>query len=411
MWPGHDASPLSRDFGKQVARAFKRVPGLLATAGIFGTAGGNLSGALNEARASVAGDATTTPIWSAAGNAVAITGTPTITDFPDAPQAGAVRRIYPAAGAILTNNANIAVQGGANYTFAAGDWAVIEALTVSTFRATIFKADGTAVVASGTTPPVRQTVLSGPVDSNGFAAFGGSTGSTTVTASGTLVATAANGTSNRIGTIVNPSWTGLSTNGTMFLYLDIAADGTCTTGSTTLAPIYRQGGADVTTNNQNTFNIQEMQMKVGNGSTASQVWRVEVGRVTVSGSVVTAVVWYQLMGRYTSAWTATLAGASTQVNYNHNLGGEPRQFFLEIECTTNDTTPGYVVGDRLFGSAVTSNLSNYAYMPISVTSTSLAASFCVGTYPWTVGYKNGATYTPLTPANWRYRIFSAPRGW
>ena len=49
------------------------------------------------------------------------------------------------------------------------------------------------------TVPVRQTVLSGGVDSNGFASFGGSTGTATVTASTILIATAANGASNRTG--------------------------------------------------------------------------------------------------------------------------------------------------------------------------------------------------------------------
>lgn len=116
-----------------------------ATLEALGVAGGNLSGAINEARATVAGNATTTPIWAAAGNAVAITGTPTITDFPDAPQAGAVRRIFPTAGTTITNNANIAVQGGTSYTFEAGDWALIEAVTTATFLTTIFKANGQSV--------------------------------------------------------------------------------------------------------------------------------------------------------------------------------------------------------------------------------------------------------------------------
>ncbi len=408
MWPGHDASPLSRDFGKQVARAFKRVPGLLATAGIFGTAGGNLSGALNEARASVAGDATTTPIWSAAGNAVAITGTPTITDFPDAPQAGAVRRIYPAAGAILTNNANIAVQGGANYTFAAGDWAVIEALTVSTFRATIFKADGTAVVASGTTPPVRQTVLSGPVDSNGFAAFGGSTGSTTVTASGTLIATAANGTSNRTGTIVNPSWTGLSTNGTVFLYLDIAADGTCTTGSTTLAPTYRWGGADVTTNNQFTFNIQEMVGKVGNGSVATQTYRVFVGEVTVAGAVVTAITWYALMGRATYRLGSALA-LSTAYNFNHNIGTNLLNVHAWYENL--NTEGGYAVGDRLAmpGTMDGDGSGGYGGGLFNWTAKTLGMAMGALTGP-IYANKSTGTRVNMTVANWTYGAFVS-RGW
>jgi hypothetical protein len=166
---------------------------------------------------------------------------------------------------------------------------------------------------------VRQTVLSGPVDSNGFSAFVGATGSTTVTATGTLKATAAaGGDANYTGSITNPSWTGLSTNGTMYLFLNITGAGVVTTGSTTLAPTYRWGGADVVTNLQNTFNIQEMAMKVGNGATATQVFRVFVGEVTVAGAVTTAIVWYQLMDRYDSNFFAVTT--NTLYSKNANIG-------------------------------------------------------------------------------------------
>jgi hypothetical protein len=190
-------------------------------------------------------------------------------------------------------------------------------------------------------PPVRQTVQSGPVDASGLPNFGGSTGSTTVTAAGTLVTTAANGTSgDRIGSTTNPSWTGLSTNGTMYLYLDIAADGTCTTGSTTLVPNYQFGGSYSTVSGQFTFNIQEMTGKVGNGATASQSYRVFIGEVTVAGSVVTAIVWYALQGRYRSTNLSPLNAATVVTNYNHNIGintdlilGGIRVFAI---CTTSE---------------------------------------------------------------------------
>ncbi|MEO8021068.1 hypothetical protein [Polaromonas sp.] len=201
-------------------------------------------------------------------------------------------------------------------------------------------------------PPVPQTVLSGPVDSNGFAAFGGATGSATVTATGTIKATAAaGGDANYTGSIVNPSWTGLSTNGTMFLYLDITATGVVTTGSTALAPTYRWGGADVVTNLQNTFNIQAMTMKVGNGTTAAQVYRVFVGEVTVSGAVVTAITWYALMEQYYNE-QATLA-FSTAYSFNHNIGTPLLSVSRWYECKTADA--GYAVGDRIYESSGDSN--------------------------------------------------------
>lgn len=186
---------------------------------------------------------------------------------------------------------------------------------------------------------VRQTVELGTVDSNGFAAFGGSTGSTTVTTATTLYLNAANGMVNRRGSITNPSWTGLSTNGTMYAYLDIAADGTCTTGSTTLAPVYQFGGTYSTTSNQFTFNIQEMTGKVGNGSTAAQTYRVFVGEVTVASGVVTAITWYALMGRYKKSAQALTIGMN--VSMAHNIGTADVNGYLIVTDTGNSNARIY----------------------------------------------------------------------
>jgi hypothetical protein len=93
-----------------------------------------LSGALNTARSTVAATATTTPLWASTnGNVQDWTGTPTITDFPAAPQAGAQREIHPTAGTVFTNSGNISVQGGATYTSVAGDTLFVTAITPTTF--------------------------------------------------------------------------------------------------------------------------------------------------------------------------------------------------------------------------------------------------------------------------------------
>ncbi len=257
--------------------------------------------------------------------------------------------------------------------------------------------------------PVRQTVLSGPVDAAGISAFGGATGSTTVTASGTLKATAsAGGDANRTGSITNPSWTGLSTNGTMYLYLDIAADGTVTTGSTTLEPTYQWGGTYSTTNGQNTYNIQEAIMKAGNGSVASQVYRVFVGKVTVAAGVVSAITWYALMGRYDSGLVATLPGASTAVSQNHNLGVRALQKpTAYLECITTDN--GYAVGDRLTewssanGSYDDPNPIWWSSLSCGFGTNASVAFRCIPK-----GGGNGTT--ALTAANWKYGFF-VQRGW
>lgn len=122
-------------------------------------AGDTMTGALNLKRATVASHATTADIWSA-GNIIDFTGTVTVTDFPDAPVAGARRHLICAAACTFTNNANIAVQGATNYTAAAGDIVTIDALTTSTFRATIQKASGLAVAPTPNTPNAVQIATS-----------------------------------------------------------------------------------------------------------------------------------------------------------------------------------------------------------------------------------------------------------
>lgn len=253
--------------------------------------------------------------------------------------------------------------------------------------------------------PVRQTVLKGNVDTSGFSAFGGSTGSTTVTASSTLVATCADGVNDRVGTIVNPSWTGLSTNGTMYLYLDIATDGTCTTGSTTLAPTYRWGGADVVTNLQNTFNIQEMKMKVGNGATATQVYRVFIGEVMVAGGVVNAITWYALMGRYHGVFVNTLPSVATAISINHNLGTSENKVQLDLKCLIADD--GYAVGDIIVAMG---SQGGTIVSPTTLWNTYKTAGFTTGSTQW--GYTSkttGANEAP-TLASWAYRL-KVERSW
>jgi hypothetical protein len=257
--------------------------------------------------------------------------------------------------------------------------------------------------------PVRQTVLGGPVDANGLPNFGGSTGSTTVTMSGTLTATAANGFGaagavDVVGQGTNLSWGSLSTNGTMYLYVDIAA-GALTAGSGTLAPTYQWGGTYSTTSGQFTFNIQEMVAKVGNGATAAQTNRVYVGEVTVAGGVVTAITWYALMGRYVGAAVAVPA-AGTATTWAHKLGVIPRHTNVVLVCVTGEYN--YVTGDevdhvRFF---VESASRNWQVKNARANSVTVNAA---GGNPAIANATTGA-YVNITPANWNFR-FEAWRGW
>jgi hypothetical protein len=121
----------------------------LASGGLAQLGGMNLTGAINEERSAIVATATTTPLWDVGtGNIIDASGTPVITDLPDAPQPGARRIVYFAAGTIFTDNANIDVEGNANYTVESGDRTEIEALTTSTFKFWIRKKSGQSV--SGT---------------------------------------------------------------------------------------------------------------------------------------------------------------------------------------------------------------------------------------------------------------------
>lgn len=102
--------------------------------------------AINEARADIAMHATTMDLW-AGPNVLNGTGSAvTMTDIVDAPQAGARRTLIPIVATVITDGAVFDVDGDANYTAAAGDRVEFEAVTVSTFKVHITKADGTAVV-------------------------------------------------------------------------------------------------------------------------------------------------------------------------------------------------------------------------------------------------------------------------
>jgi len=288
--------------------------------------------------------AATTDIGGQASSAVEISGTTTITSF-------GVNYIGPRflrfTGALtLTQSAALNLPGGANITTVAGDTAIAYPnLALSGWNVVAYtKYTVTATAAAIVYPPIRQTVLSGPVDTNGLSAFGGATGNTVVTTAGTLVMTAANDVLNRIGTKLNPSWTGLSTNGTMYLYADLNADGTLTEGSGTQAPIYQWGGTPAITSGLFTFNIQEAKGYIGTGAIATAGYRVFVGEVTVAAGVTTAIVWYALMGRYKAPAGTTIANGS-RMSFNHNIGTGQLKVRHVVQFV--NAVQSYSVGDQI----------------------------------------------------------------
>ena len=267
----------------------------------------------------------------------------------------------------------------------------------------------------GQTVPMRQTVLCGPVDgTTGLANFLPATSinlnltTTGISASAPFVATAANacdagGAVDRVGqSTANLTWSALTALSTCFLYVDIAADGTLTTGHTTLAPTYQQGGTRSTVNGQFTFNIGEMSATVGNGTAAVQSYRVFVGEATTNAGSVTATVAYAYLGRTVLTSAAALA-LSTTYNLSHNLGVIPRDIHMTYVCTSAELN--YAVGSEVVpltqpGSSFGISYGVYDRLAMLALSGSGAIGYLV----------NAGTATAMTVGKWSGRWY-LNRGW
>jgi hypothetical protein len=275
----------------------------------------------------------------------------------------------------------------------------------------------------------RQTVVSAMVDANGQTALGGSTGGTTIVttaigaapASGAtyvsitsmpLVVTAANGYGADVTgrSTSNLTWTGLNSVPavTYYLYVDVdEASGALTTGSTTVAPTYQNGGSPLTTAATDTFNIEQMVMWCGNGASAVQKYRVYLGQVDASGGVTTAnLIWYAVQGFYDSGYTATLPGTASQITKNHYIGVSPLSVKLITKCTTANLN--FVVGDEIepytSAAAGVSQPFNIARNRKSCTATTgSTVAFAAN------NYTTGAN-SSMIAGSWSYKIV-ADRGW
>lgn len=126
----------------------------LPVAGVIGavpSAGGNLTGGLNEAKTTVA-SATTPDIFAlTVGNYVDYTGTVSCTGFAAAPAAGAMRELRCAGAAPFVAGANMLIDGyasGETFTATADDRVIVRAETTTQFRLTIRKRNAKSINAS-----------------------------------------------------------------------------------------------------------------------------------------------------------------------------------------------------------------------------------------------------------------------
>lgn len=110
------------------------------------TLGSNtFTGFQNFARATVSASATTSDIWNALGNQINFTGSPTVTGFPAAPQAGASRKLICTGACSFTAGANMLIDGvssGNTVVCAQNDIIHVEAVSTTRFRLTRVRYDG-----------------------------------------------------------------------------------------------------------------------------------------------------------------------------------------------------------------------------------------------------------------------------
>lgn len=261
---------------------------------------------------------------------------------------------------------------------------------------------------------VRQSIVfsNNLDDTTGAPSWGGAIGSTSLTASWTGVFFSCAAVQRDISGLDSGTmtWTGLSTpSTTYYLYLNIdpstTAD-TITAGSTTLAPVYTEGDSYSTVNGQHTFSIPDMQMGVGNGTTADTVYRIFVGEATTDGAgVVGSFTWYGIRGRATGV-TASWA-ASSFATANHNLGYPGEQLSVEVFIApTSSAQHGYqpltsAAPDWVnISSSRDITLSSYGRLQ-----TVISTSNSINIVPM-----GGGAPVAITPANWTMR-YVIKRNW
>lgn len=265
--------------------------------------------------------------------------------------------------------------------------------------------------------PVRQTVLTGPINNTLPALLPPSGGSLTFNSNSAsssipIVISAAFGSGaygdvNYVGEITSGSFSWSCTASTTnYLYVAVSPTGALTPGVTTLAPIYVAGANTYsTTNGQFTFDIERMMMFEGNGTTANQVAAVFVGEAIAGSASITSTVIYAYRG-FIEVPGGALPGPSPGLyTLTHALGtpdGIPQMI-----ATNTSTELGFNLGDhaQVFGG------SNGTYvLPITFDINFHTVSFHVGSSGLYVINRNTGAGAAMTPSSWSY-VIRMRRGW
>lgn len=261
--------------------------------------------------------------------------------------------------------------------------------------------------------PKRQTVLAGPADgTTGLPAFLPATSGTlsvtsqNVTSGAPFVVTAAGGgasggANDLVGiSTTNLTWSGLTANQTNYLYVTIGSGGALTAGSTTVPPVYQQGGSPSITANALTFNIGQMTMYLGNGSTAPAAFVVLVGEAVTNSSAVTSTVMYAYNGRYVSPSGTAIPGTSAQATLTHSLGVPPVAYDigLRLLCVTGNQS--YTAGMEL-GGGPAGAAGSLAAVDRNTAAFSTYSSVTIAVAPY-----GGGASANITNADWNLRLIA-----
>lgn len=259
----------------------------------------------------------------------------------------------------------------------------------------------------------RHTVLAGPVDgTTGLPSFLNSTAvslaitSLNISSSAPFVVTAAGGgasggANDVVGvSTANLTWTPLTANSTNYLYVTVAANGTLTPGSTTVPPVYQQGGTPAITNGLITFNIGQMVAYLGNGSTAPQAYVVLVGEAVTNLTTVTSTVMYAYNGVYVSPLGTAIPTTSAIATLTHSLGVPPIGYdmALRLVCVTGNQS--YTAGMEL-GSGAASAAGSLAAVDRNNAAFSTYSAVTIGVAPY-----GGGASANITNADWNMRLIA-----
>ncbi|MBM4224419.1 MAG: hypothetical protein FJ167_06440 [Gammaproteobacteria bacterium] len=343
-----------------------------------------------------------------------LTGTPVVfkaNTINDTSGGGATLAVSGLTATGIRKSKDVALVAG---DIKAGQWVTV------TYDGTYFQLISPVTVTDPsvrTTVSVRQTVLTGPVDTNGhpdIISYSGQNISLLATSTSPLVVAFAaghdaNGAVDYIARYTantSSAWTLPTINATYYLFIDRdASTAAITYGYTITRPTYVDDDAASITSGAHTFLINAMQMYLGDGATASVKQRVFVGESVVSGGAITSVTSYMFAGRFKSSADQSFNLDNSSKSETHKLGLKPDIFHWTLVNQTG--SDGYAQNDEVL--LPQSHNANGVFSEASSNATTCTLRYMFGTYP---PYVLNATpaLDLIAAAAWKLRCY-ASRGW